>query len=132
MKTLVTLCLVFLAAAGAQAQELLGQTFYGNGRLQSTRFSDGEVERFITYYPNGRIQAMGMFRDGRRDGVWKQFAESGAVLAEARFTAGHRTGVWEFRNEANALKGRLIYSEGRLTSGEQFDPQGEPIAQRTY
>lgn len=131
MKPLI-LSTLFLLATGAQAQELLGQTYYDNGRLQSTRFTDGATEHFITYYPNGRIQASGAFRDGRRDGVWKQFAENGAVVAEASFRSGHRTGVWQFRDSANGLKGRLTYADGRLASGEQFDPQGELIAQRTY
>lgn len=132
MKKPIILLFALLLTGAVEAQELLGQTYYANGRLQSTRYSDGAVEHFILYHPNGRVQATGMFRDGRRDGVWRQFAENGTVVAEARFKAGHRTGVWEFRDDANGLKGRLVYTDGRLASGEQFDPTGELIAQRTY
>lgn len=132
MKSLITLLAALSLTIAAHAQSLVGQTFHPNGRLQSTRFTDGAVERFITYYPNGRVQAMGSYRDGRRDGVWKQFDESGAVLAEARFANGKREGTWEFRDGNNALLGRLHYSEGRLNTGEQFSGQGELVAQRAY
>lgn len=131
MKTFAALCAAFLLATSAQAQEVLAQTFYENGRLQSTRFSDGALERFITYYPSGRIQASGTYRDGRREGVWKQFAENGAVLAEASFRAGHRTGVWQFRDGTNVLRGRLTYADGRLAAGEQYEA-GELVARRSY
>lgn len=132
MRPLITLLAVLAFTVAAQAQSLLGQTFHPNGRLQSTRFTDGAVERFITYFPNGRVQAMGSYRDGRRDGVWKQFDEQGTLVAEARFVSGQRTGTWEFRDANNALIGRLHYSNGHLSAGEQFDGQGELVAQRAY
>ncbi|MFT3886011.1 MAG: hypothetical protein QM724_11435 [Flavobacteriales bacterium] len=131
MKTLTTLLAGLSLTVAVHAQSLVDQTFYANGRIQSTRFSDGRVERFITYYADGRVQAMGGYRDGRRDGVWRQFDERGTVLAEARFANGKRTGTWEFRDADNALKGRLHYNEGRLSAGEQY-ADGALIAQRGY
>jgi len=132
MKPLIALLFVLPLTFAVQAQSLMGQTFHPNGKLQSTRFNDGAVERFIAYYPSGRVQAMGCYRDGRRDGVWKQFAENGAVLAEAHFLNGQRTGTWEFRDNANGLMGRLYYNEGQLSAGEQFSAEGELVAQRSY
>ena len=131
MKQSITLLCLAIACAG-HAQELLQQDFYSNGHLKSTRFSDGANERFITYYESGRVKEMGAFREGRRDGVWKQLDENGALLAQATFAQGHRQGVWEFRDNSNQLMGRLQYSNGQLARGEQYDPRGELLAQRQY
>lgn len=125
-------CGAVLLFGAAQGQKVIAQDFHANGKLKSTRFTDGASERFITYYENGRVREMGAFRDGRRDGVWKQFHESGAVLARAEFINGVRQGTWEFRDPANCLKVRLRYVEGSLTRGEQFGDGGELVAQRTY
>jgi antitoxin component YwqK of YwqJK toxin-antitoxin module len=132
MKSAILLCFALGLGFAAQAQTLVGQTFHANGRLQSTRYTEGPVERFVCYYADGHVQAMGTYRAGKRDGVWKQFAPDGTVLAQAHFTQGKRDGVWEFRDADNTMKGRLRYAGGRLASGEQFDPQGELVAQRTY
>lgn len=125
--------ILFLIIAGtSDAQELIGQDFYANGKLRSTHFSDGSVERFITYFESGRVKEMGQFVEGRRDGTWKCFSENGALIAQAGFVHGVRQGTWEFRDQHNAVTGRLRYNEGRLAKGEQYDPKGELIAQRDY
>lgn len=118
--------------ANGHGQELITQEFHANGMLKSTRFHDGEVVHFMTYYDSGRVKEIGAYRDGRRDGVWKQFDESGAVLARAEFVNGERQGTWEFRDPANRLKVRLQYVKGSLTKGEQYGDSGELVAQRTY
>lgn len=134
MKALKTLLLATatMLFATVQGQELIAQEFYANGMLKSTRFSDGGAEHFLTYYESGRVKEMGAFREGHRDGIWKQFDESGAVLTRAEFVNGVRQGTWEFRDPANRLKVRLHYAEGSLTRGEQYGDRGEVIAQRTY
>ena len=130
MKHAILLFSLLLCGSVAFAQEP-EQHFYSNGRLESTRFNDGALDRFITYYESGRVKEMGAFLNGRRHGVWKQFDENGTVMAEACFSKGHRVGTWEFRDGTNALRGRLSYSDGRLMQGEQYDA-GALVAQRTY
>ncbi len=128
--------LLVLAAAAqlltSQGQEIIAQEFHTNGRLKSTRFDDGSGERFLTYYETGRVKEVGAYRNGRRDGVWKQFDENGAVLAKAEFINGVRQGTWEFRDPTNRLKVRLQYVKGSLARGEQYGDSGELVAQREY
>ena len=124
--------LAITVVASARGQAVIGQEFYPNGKVKSTRFHDGQRERFMIYYETGRVKEMGAFRDGHRDGVWKQFDENGAVLAKAEFINGQRQGTWEFRDPADRLKVRLQYVQGALARGEQFGDSGELIAQRTY
>ncbi len=134
MRTTKALLIVAAAllAGAVHAQGLIAQEFHQNGRLKSTRFHDGERERFLSYYETGRVKEIGAFVEGRRDGVWKQFDESGALLARAEFVKGQRQGTWEFRDPANRLRVRLQYVQGSLAKGEQYGDSGEIIAQRTY
>jgi antitoxin component YwqK of YwqJK toxin-antitoxin module len=128
----IVFCAGTLLFGAAEGQGIIAQEFHPNGKVKSTRFSDGACERFMAYYETGRVKEIGAFREGRRDGVWQQFDENGAVLARAQFLNGQRQGTWEFRDPANRLKVRLQYVKGVLARGEQYGDSGELIAQRTY
>lgn len=131
MRTLAT-ALLFLLFAGTQAQEQLIQERHPNGKLASTQYLDGDQVRFITYYESGRVKEMGGFRDGLRDGVWKQFDENGVVLCEALFASGLRNGRWTIRNAQDQTVGLLSYADGDLSRAEQRSAAGDLIAARTY
>jgi antitoxin component YwqK of YwqJK toxin-antitoxin module len=131
MRTIL-LPLVLSLGTSLFAQDEPVQERFGNGRLKCTRFSVEEVDRFMTYYESGRLKEIGAFRNGRRDGVWEQYAENGALLARACFRDGHRSGTWEFRDTHNKLKGRLIYNEGRLATSEQYDAARGLVASRRH
>lgn len=121
-----------LCATGVQSQELISQERWPNGSLRSTRYSEGPRIHFITYHENGQVKEMGCFNNGRRDGVWKQYSDTGALLAQAGFRNGQRQGVWEFRNADDQLIGRLRYGSGQLVNGESYYGSTELIAQRDY
>lgn len=131
MRTLL-LPLLLLMNLALFAQEKAIQERFPNGRLKCTRFTVEDTDRFMNYYESGRLKETGTFRNGRRDGVWEQFAENGTLLARACFQDGTRTGTWEFRNASNELKGRLIYSDGRLACSQHYDPAQGPVAGRSY
>ena len=131
MRTLSAIAVLFLAL-GLQAQEGLVQEHYPNGKLRSTQYAQGDLVRFVTYYESGRVKEMGCFREGLRDGAWKQFAENGTVLCEALFAGGKRQGNWTVRNDADATTGRLHFADGMLAYAEQLNADGELIASRTY
>lgn len=121
-----------LGAAGAHSQELISQERWPDGTLRSTRYSEGPQIHFITYHENGQVKEMGCFNNGRRDGVWKQYSDTGALLAQAGFRNGQRQGVWEFRNTDDRTTGKLFYAAGVLAQAEQYDDDGALMAQRTY
>lgn len=128
---LFILCLV-AGIRSAEAQELIARNHHPNGRVQSTRYSDGSSTYFVEYHPNGRVAAMGAFRDGRRHGTWKTFDERGVMRARAEFDHGKRSGTWEFRDGADALQGTLGYAQGSLVKATVHKPGGELVAGRTY
>jgi len=124
--------IVLLMVNGLCAQEILSQERWPDGGLRATRYLEGDRIHFITYHENGKVKEIGCFKSGRRDGVWKQFNDTGALITQAGFRNGQRQGVWEFRNEADHATGRLTYASGMLTKGEQYDDAGALVAQRTY
>lgn len=126
------LTLALIVASATQAQVLLGQEHWPNGNLKSTGYTQGDRTHFITYHENGRVKEMGSYRNGKLDGVWKQYTDTGALLTRATFRNGTRQGVWEFRTEADQPLGMLRYSNGVLTHGEQYSETGDLVAQREY
>ena len=101
-------------------------------RSGATRYSEGDRVHFITYHENGKVKEIGCFKSGRRDGVWKQYSDTGALLAQAGFRNGQRQGVWEFHNADDRTTGKLVYAAGMLAQAEQYDGAGALVAQRTY
>lgn len=126
------IAVLIMGSMHAQRAELLAQERWADGTLRATRYQEGDRIHFITYHENGRVKEMGCFRNGRRDGVWKQFNDTGTLLAQAGFRNGQRQGVWEFRSPGNTVVGRLVYANGLIQRGEQFDDDGAMVAMRTY
>ncbi len=124
--------LAWVSCTLATAQTLLGQEHWPDGTLRSTRYVEGGRIHFITYHENGRVHEQGGFSNGRRDGVWRQFSDTGVLLAQARFHLGERMGTWEFRSPNNTLMGRLGHAGGELHTGELYDGQGALVAMRNY
>ncbi|MCW5898746.1 MAG: hypothetical protein KIT10_05695 [Flavobacteriales bacterium] len=129
---ILLLTLALLLAAATQAQMLLGQEHWPDGTLKSTAYRAGDRIHFITYHENGRMKEMGSYRNGRLDGLWKQYTDTGALLTRANFRNGKRQGVWEFRTAADKPLGMLSYDNGILTKGEQYNDLGDVVARRDY
>lgn len=131
MRTLL-LSIVLLLTAYGQAQELLNQDFWPNGAIRSTRYAEGGRIHFITYHENGFVKDMGSFDNGKRDGSWKQYSDTGALTASAHFENGRRQGIWEFRTSSDKPMGRLTFQNGVLLKGHQYNDTGDLVAQRDY
>ncbi|HRF82617.1 MAG TPA: hypothetical protein PL070_21325 [Flavobacteriales bacterium] len=131
MRLLLTLATALLLGT-THGQALLGQEHWPDGTLKATRYSDGTRIHFITFHENGQVKEVGCFRNGRRDGVWKQYSDTGVMMARASFRHGERQGTWEFRHAEDTPMGHLTYASGRLTQGQQYGSSGELVAQRAY
>jgi antitoxin component YwqK of YwqJK toxin-antitoxin module len=131
MRLLLTFATALLLTA-THGQTLLGQEHWPDGTLKATRYSEGERIHFITFHENGQVKEVGGFLQGRRDGVWKQYSDTGVLLARAGFHKGERQGTWEFRHAEDTPMGRLTYASGRLQNGEQYGSTGELSAHRAY
>jgi antitoxin component YwqK of YwqJK toxin-antitoxin module len=49
---------------------------------------------FIRMFPDGSIEIIGMYKEGRLDGAWERHYPSGAKAEEGSYTAGMKHGKW--------------------------------------
>ena len=81
------------------------------------------------YYPNGRVKREASFRDGKREGVWREFDEEGNVVNSQTYkkgalvsegvvgTDGKRRGDYKEFYSDSTLRAEGIFIDG-LRSGE--------------
>ena len=86
-----------------------GLTFAQEGKPKLEEV-DGMVKATY-YYENGQVQQEGFFKDGKLDGKWVSFDESGNKKAEAQYSSGEKVGKWMFWNQDNSVA-TVDYSEG--------------------
>ena len=131
MRSSVLLFVVLLVPV-VHAQELLEQQRWPDGTLKYTAYSEGGRLHFISYHETGRVKEMGGYRDGKLDGVWKQFTDTGSLLTHATFKNGLRQGEWEFRTAEDVPLGTLSFVDGALARGELYNELGDVVASRDY
>lgn len=119
----ILLILFLSTSSGLFAQELLGREYWSDGTLRSTRYAEGAKIHFITYHENGKVNAVGCFLNGRRDGVWKQYSQNGVLLAQAGFRNGERQGIGN-----SAMK--RIYPEASLPILAEYSPKAKHMMPR--
>ena len=56
--------------------------YYENGQIKS------EYGRWVEYYPDGRIQKEGSYKDGKQAGKWTEYDEDGNIVRERSFRNG--------------------------------------------
>lgn len=81
------------------------------------------------YYPNGRVKREASFRDGKREGVWREFDEEGTVVNSQTYkkgalvsegvvgTDGKRRGDYKEFYSDSTLRAEGVFIDG-LRSGE--------------
>lgn len=85
----------------------------------------------IIKYPSGKVKMQGMMKDGKREGLWKSFYETGLPWSETTFEAGIKNGkttTW-YENGNKRYKGfyKNDRESGKWTywneAGEQVNSQ---------
>jgi antitoxin component YwqK of YwqJK toxin-antitoxin module len=55
---------------------------------------EGKQVKATYFYDNGAVQQVGHFLDGKLEGKWISFDQTGAILSEAQYSYGMKTGKW--------------------------------------
>jgi hypothetical protein len=122
--------LALVAALGVKAQTNVQRTYHPNGTVQEVRVAEADKVTFVRYYDNGKVYERGAFVNSQRDGVWKRYDAQGQVVAKVRFKNGVRDGKCLYAGLPDGSRFKVEYANGRLVHGEQFDPQGNMLAER--
>ena len=93
------------------------------------------------YYPNGRIKREGSFRDGKREGTWREFDEQGNVVSSQIYkngtlvqsgimdTDGTRRGEWVELYPDSTLRAKGLFINGKRSGEWKFYYPGEVLEQ---
>ena len=93
------------------------------------------------YYPNGRMKREGTFRDGRREGTWREFDEEGNVISSQIYqngrlvqsgivdTDGTRRGEWMELYPDSTLRSQGAFLNGKKSGPWKFYFHGGQVEQ---
>ena len=93
------------------------------------------------YYPNGRIKREASFRDGKREGTWREFDENGNVIGSQIYqngrlvqsgvmdTDGTRRGEWVELYPDSTLRAKGQFINGKRSGEWRFFFPGEQLEQ---
>ena len=76
----------------------------------------GQQVKATYYFENGNIQQEGFFKEGKLDGKWISFDETGKIKAIAEYTNGQKTGKWLTYN--NLSVNEVLYANNNVISSK--------------
>ncbi|RYZ15620.1 MAG: hypothetical protein EOP49_52815, partial [Sphingobacteriales bacterium] len=144
------LLLLLIAAATSACQyarnRLSDQTFYETGELQSAMIRDkqGQMEKLLTYYKNGRVEkesgyengqltattaffnngdtmCFWAYRNGLPDGRAYCYFENYKPAYEQFFKDGYKSGTWTYYEESGAIRSTEAYQERTSKAFDSHD-----------
>lgn len=69
--------------------------YYDNGVLKMTLnyFNDGQNAAAYLYHPNGKKMAQGLYKEQKKDSLWKYYHSTGYLIAEEFYRKGQKSGT---------------------------------------
>lgn len=90
--------------------------------------------KYVKYtYPSGTISGEGWIRDGKPNGIWKNYYENGVLKSVGKLSMGLTDSTWKFFNEAGLQSLIINYSKGKK-EGERilFSAEGKKMVIEHY
>lgn len=70
---------------------------------------------YMNFFPGGAVKDSGYYRNGVRDGLWREWNADATILATGAYKQGRPSGDWKFYNKQGKLLYIQLYSEnGKL------------------
>ena len=66
---------------------------------------------WYAYHPDGKVQTMAHYVNGKEEGRYTVYHPNGAVYYTCEYHQGKRVGTWLFYNEEEQLVGEKNYDE---------------------
>lgn len=126
MRLLLTLVISVLFASNNYAQsDTLNQTNPDNGRKTGYWIVTGSISKVKGYDPDAKVEE-GIFKNSRKNGLWKKYWPNGNLKSEIIYNNGRSTGAYTtyFSNGKTEEKGTM---QNGLLVGEYklYWPNGE-------
>jgi len=105
--------------------------FYPGGELKPvyTYYLDGKGRKiehghFTKWYENSQIMIEGTFKDGKKEGIWKEFLRNGVSKTEGNYQEGIKEGLWIFYYPGGQKHFEGLYHNGEK-EGEWIEYTGD-------
>ncbi|SDL53255.1 Antitoxin component YwqK of the YwqJK toxin-antitoxin module [Catalinimonas alkaloidigena] len=82
------------------------------GNLLNERTYQGDVARYVGYYPSGEVRAEGWLHHEASDSLWRYYHENGHLQAIGEEANGQRVGPWRFFHPNDTLAAEGGYRQG--------------------
>ncbi|MBN8695418.1 MAG: toxin-antitoxin system YwqK family antitoxin [Bacteroidetes bacterium] len=93
LRIIFILSIMLASACNQQVKEKTAQPSPNDSLQSSVSTAKAVVDgEFIKRYDNGVVEARGMMKAGKRDGVWKSFYKDGMPWSETTFVDGKKEG----------------------------------------
>jgi antitoxin component YwqK of YwqJK toxin-antitoxin module len=123
--------LLFFGCKGHTVKEV--ESTYENGKPKIVKYYKGEgqtrsIVKEIQYYSNGKIKVEGEYEEGKKNGQWIFYYESGIIWSQGFFKQGLSTGKTKVFHENGQLFYEGEYVEGKKQGNWSFyNEEGEPF-----
>ena len=84
-------------------------TYYENGNVETTVYSDGDVTERISYHKNGNIKEMASFLNGVPHGKWLIYDKRENLVGEGSYNHGTKSGFWFEYNRSTKKTYQITY-----------------------
>jgi antitoxin component YwqK of YwqJK toxin-antitoxin module len=128
MKNLVMVLMVTISCQLSAQKEV--KTFFDNGSVKSVyKYTDLNNYEVTNFYISGKPMETGSFANGKMNGLWVSYSETGLKSGEATYVNGMKSGEWKIYDEFGALKYKINYADNHIISASNFDAAGKAVAE---
>ncbi|GAA0872074.1 hypothetical protein GCM10009117_12210 [Gangjinia marincola] len=124
---------LFCSLATSSAQDIIfdeNETYYSNGQLKErcdNRYDGERSGTCKTYYKDGTLKSLGVYKKGKKDGAWKTYHSNGELKEEGSYTAGKLWGEWKIFHDNGTLFQKATYNDMGYLEGklERYHKSGK-------
>lgn len=71
--------------------------FYKNRTIyRKVFYKNGKIDgKFLEYYNTGELKEIGTYENGLREGNWREFYKNGKILRKGKYVKGEKVGIWK-------------------------------------
>ncbi|MGB0879242.1 MAG: toxin-antitoxin system YwqK family antitoxin [Polaribacter sp.] len=71
--------------------------YYKNGNFfRKQNYSEGKLEgKFSEFYNTGELKIIGKHENGLREGIWKTYYKNGKIKTRGKYRNGEKVGIWK-------------------------------------
>jgi antitoxin component YwqK of YwqJK toxin-antitoxin module len=119
---------------GAPFSGLYHMSNDANVLVYSANVENGILNGVITYFDaDGRIDQVGHYSKGLKEGKWEQYNDQGRLIGEAFYAAGQKHGIWSVWDDNGNKRYHMVYDQGnKVDVWKVYDENQILVSEKIY